>query len=205
MALSEGKFCRPDFIYIGMRRHAILKHSRLRLRAYYKGVKRERGKMTAIGRLSLPMLSSVATPRLKAKAAESRNLVPSCPCFAKSTRDAWANEECISVCVAPTCRLFIIRCKHRGGRCRVWGLHDLQSSMSRFLACWKAYGGHCVFKHHCAWHLVQRAATHGNPRYYLTYADEQENRAVGNVAKSLHGGNTFYLTFLQNVLPEVCA
>ena len=39
----------------------------------------------------------------------------------------------------------------------------------------------------------------------LAYADEQENRVMGSVAKSLHGGNTFYLSFLQKVLPEVCA
>ena len=77
--------------------------------------------------------------------------------------------------------------------------------MSRFLSCWKAYGGHCVPKHHFAWHLAQRARTQGNPRFYWTYADEQENRVMGSVAKSLHGGNTFYLSFLQKVLPEVCA
>ena len=50
-----------------------------------------------------------------------------------------------------------------------------------------------------------RHHTHGKHCFCLTYADEQENRAMGSVAKSLHGSNTFYLTFLQQVLPEVCA
>ena len=84
-------------------------------------------------------------------------------------------------------------------------VHALQTSMSRFLTCWKVNGGHCVFKHHCAWHLAQRAPNHGNPRFYWSDADEQENRVMGSVAKSLHGGNTLYLSFLQKVLPEVCA
>ena len=83
------------------------------------------------------------------------------------------------------------------------GLRDLQSSMSRFLTHWKLFGGHFVFKHHCAWHMVERAPRHGNPRHYWTYADEQENRTMKRVAQSLHGGNTFYLTFLQKVLPDV--
>ena len=43
----------------------------------------------------------------------------------------------------------------------------------------------------------------GTQGFIGPYADEQENRVTGAVAKSLHGGNTFYLTFLQKVLPEV--
>ena len=83
------------------------------------------------------------------------------------------------------------------------GLFALQSSMSKFLVNWRAWGGHCVFKHHMAWHMVERASQHGNPRFYWTYADEQENRVMSQVAKSLHAGNTFYVTFLQKVLPEI--
>jgi len=74
--------------------------------------------------------------------------------------------------------------------------------MNRVLAHWSSFGGHMVFKHHCAWHLSERATRHGNPKYYWTYADEQDNRVMGTVAKKLHGGRTFYLTFLKKVLPE---
>jgi len=83
------------------------------------------------------------------------------------------------------------------------GYRTLESSMSRFLTHWKAWGGHCVFKHHMAWHLAQRARRHGNPQYYWTYADEGENRVMATVAKALSGSKTFYRTFLQRVLPEV--
>ena len=54
------------------------------------------------------------------------------------------------------------------------GLRDLQSSMSRVLAHWKLFGGHVVFKHHCAWHMVEGASRHVNPKLYWAYADEQE-------------------------------
>ena len=84
------------------------------------------------------------------------------------------------------------------------GLRQLQGDMSRFLASWKAFGGHMVFKHHMAWHLAERAGILGNPWLYWTYADEQENRVMGSVARSLHGGNTFYLTVLQKVMQDAC-
>ena len=83
------------------------------------------------------------------------------------------------------------------------GCGRLQSSMIHFLHNWKAYGGHMVFKHHAAFHLAQRARQHGNPRFYWTYVDEGENRAMAVVAKRLHGGSSFYLRFLQRVLAEI--
>ena len=203
--LIEHNFCRSDFVYIDMRRHANLKALRLRLRTYYKGVRRERGKMTAIGRLSLPMLSTVEKPRLSAKAAESRNLVPLLQVLCEENPNCLGERGVYLKMACKHLNSFYETMQAEPRHMTSKGIYELQSSMSRFLASWKAYGGHCVFKHHCAWHLAQRAPTQGNPRFYWTYADEQENRVMGSVAKSLHGGNTFYLHFLQNVLPEVCA
>ena len=203
--LIENNFCGSDFIYVDMRRTANLKALRVRLRTYYRGVRRERGRMTCIGRLSMPMLGPVANPRLKAKAAESRNLVPllSVLCDEHPTclgeRGVFLKMCCLHL------NSFYETMQVEGRQMTSGGLHQLRSSMFRFLTCWKSFGGHCVPKHHFAWHLAQRASTQGNPRFYWTYADEQENRVMGSVAKSLHGGNTFYLTFLQKVLPEVCA
>ena len=80
----------------------------------------------------------------------------------------------------------------------------LQKSLIRFLHFYKAAGGHEVFKFHMLYHVAEYAAVHGNPRFYWTYADEQENRLMGTVAKSLHAGRTFYTRFLEKVLPENC-
>ena len=79
------------------------------------------------------------------------------------------------------------------------GLAKLRRSTTRYLTFYKAAGGHLVYKHHMAWHLVERTEVHGNPRFYWTYADENQNRLMGRVAKSLHGGQTFYSTFLEKV------
>ena len=79
-------------------------------------------------------------------------------------------------------------------------LHRLRTSMLQHLFFWKLWGGHMVPKHHFAYHLVERADRCGNPRFSWTYADEQENRVMGQVAKSLHAGRTFYTAFLQRVL-----
>ena len=76
----------------------------------------------------------------------------------------------------------------------------LQRCMFRFLSAWKEYKGHCVFKFHMSAHLAEQAAEKGNPRTYWTYPDEAENRLMQKVAKSLHGGPTFYVRLLEKVL-----
>ena len=76
MLLVENNFAGCDFVYVGMRRHENMKHLRTLLKKYYQGRTRDRKAMTEIGNLTYPMLTSVRQPRLKAKAAESRHLVP---------------------------------------------------------------------------------------------------------------------------------
>ena len=203
MTLIKNNFANSDVVYVDMQRRHNMIHLRRRMSAYYKTQRRPRGQMSQIGKLTLPMLSSLRLPRLKSKAAECRNLIPLLPQLCTE------NPGCLSglgahlqICCFELARFYrIMQAEPR--RMSPGGLHDLQSSMSRFLTHWKLFGGHVVFKHHCAWHMVERAAWHGNPKYYWTYADEQENRVMKSVAQSLHGGNTFYLTFLQKVLPEV--
>ena len=84
------------------------------------------------------------------------------------------------------------------------GLASLRSNMLRFWAFWKAWGGHLVHKHHMCVHLVERSFLQGNTKSSWTYADEGENRTMSRVAKTLHGGSTFYERLLEKVLPEVC-
>ena len=62
-----------------------------------------------------------------------------------------------------------------------------------------------MFSSITCFHLAERARVHGKPKCYWTYADEAENLMMKEVAQSLHGGPTFYLSFLQKVLPEAVA
>ena len=160
--------------------------------------------MSAIGNFTYAMLTSLQQPRLKAKAAESRNLVPLLPQLCEEHMACLGDRAANLTFACQALHSFYQIMNSEPRQMSALGLRQLQASMSRFLLHWKAFGGHMVFKHHMAWHLAERAGRHGNPKFYWTYADEQENRVMGSVARSLHGGNTFYLTFLQKILPEAC-
>eukprot|EP00959_Pyramimonas_sp_CCMP1952_P151415 3168363-Pyramimonas_sp.AAC.1 len=73
--------------------------------------------------------------------------------------------------------------------------------MTSFLRAWSSYKGHLVPKCHMCWHLAEQCAEMGNPAACWAYPDENENRLMGTVAKSLRGGSTFYVRFLEEVVP----
>ncbi|CAK0848871.1 unnamed protein product [Prorocentrum cordatum] len=73
----------------------------------------------------------------------------------------------------------------------------LERRMIRFLNAWKEYRGHIVFKFHACIHLAEQALLKGSPRAYWTHPGEAGNRLMQRVAKSLHGGQTFYVTLLE--------
>eukprot|EP00959_Pyramimonas_sp_CCMP1952_P264426 5529377-Pyramimonas_sp.AAC.1 len=80
------------------------------------------------------------------------------------------------------------------------GLKILEQRTLHFLWAWKSYGGHLVYKFHAAYHIAERAVEQGNPREYWCYFDEQMNKVMQAVARSLHPGRQFYVTFLRKVL-----
>ncbi len=77
------------------------------------------------------------------------------------------------------------------------GIDSIQKCVCSFLISWKKAGGHCTFKHHMAFHIVQHAGRLGNPRLYHTYSDEEENRAMGLVAKNSTDHKTNPLLFCR--------
>ena len=202
-ALIAGNFAKSEMATAELRRLENIKHLRRRMWAFYNANVRTRGEQSAIGRLTFKMLSSQTCPRLKAKAAESRNLLPLCLQLVQEGHDLGASGNCLVEATKALCAFYDTMWAEPR-QMSAGGLDKLQKQMTRFLLFWKNWGGHMVYKHHCAWHMVERAAFLGNPRFYWTYADEGENRAMGTIAKSLHGGKTFYITFLQKALAEVC-
>ena len=76
----------------------------------------------------------------------------------------------------------------------------LETSMANFLGEWSKYRGHQAFKFHMCLHVAEQRVEKGNPTAYWTCPDENENRLMGTVAKSLHGGSTFYVRFLDKVI-----
>ena len=51
------------------------------------------------------------------------------------------------------------------------------------------------------WHMMQKAFSDGNPRFYHTYPDEGEHRRMGSVAKSVRAGARWCVSLLEKVLP----
>ena len=84
------------------------------------------------------------------------------------------------------------------------GLQKLRTAILLSCRSWKKYRGKLVYKWHMFFHIGERAATMGNPKMHWTYADEDLNRHKGRVAKALHKGPEFYLSFLQRVLIDAC-
>ena len=143
-------------------------------------------------------------PRLKAKAADTRHLIPfAVQVCAENLKFLGPNAVRLVMAVDALHDAHKIIFKEPKQMAPA-SCQQLQRSLLRFLHCWKSFGCHQVFKHHMVFHVAEFVAIHGNPKYYWTYADENENRLMGTVAKSLHAGATFYTTLLQKVLPDNC-
>lgn len=204
---GEGKrlFVGPSPALIDDRRLENIFHLRRRFKMFYKMRRlNNRKQLSCIMKLKLKQLSNRAiAPRLLAKAAQTRNLLPLLEQLCSENPDFLGrNGEYLTRSVKHMNAAHAIM-KREPRNMSAAGLQGLQHSMARYLRAWRIYGGHHVFKHHSAWDLVRRAKRQGNPMYYWTYADEQMNRLMGTVAKSLHAGSTFYITFLGKILPEL--
>ena len=71
--LIESNVCLSSATHKQKMRFDNLSHLRRRLSAYYQTMEKARGTMSAIGRLTIPMIGPLAKPRLSAKAADTRN------------------------------------------------------------------------------------------------------------------------------------
>jgi hypothetical protein len=106
--------------------------------------------------------------------------------------------EHLKACVVNLLRFFAV-CKREPRQMSPEGLRSIEKCACAYLDHWKKAGGHCVVKHHMFFHIAQLAKVVGNPRWFHTYADEEENRVMGKIAQKLHGSKRFYITFLQRV------
>jgi hypothetical protein len=146
--------------------------------------------------LTEDMLGKRYRPELKAKAAETRILIPFCVeiltnfmyCFVAQGGDAHLRAQFMLGATESGVEFErILRAELPSGR-----------SMSRAaqLDCWSAYMRHEMLcrragmrslpKHHCMQHLVKRICFKGNPLSYSTYRDESLNGVIARIAASCH-------------------
>ena len=203
--LIAGNFARCRSKLKMVRDNENMKLLRRKMKVFYQNRPRDRGTKTVIGKLTLSMLGTKKSPKLKAKAAETRNILEILPELLEDYKHIFGRmHDMLSRSVNSLIEVYQIMRRERR-QLPASSLAELREAMCRHLILWKMSKGKLIPKHHYAWHLVERASINGNPRFSWTYTDEQENRAMGQVAKSLHDGSTFYIRFLQKVLPEVCA
>ena len=161
-------------------------------------------RVNRIGRLTMGMLGPDRAPLLKAKAMETHCLVPLMLELLNEHGQLFGRRLVhFKSCVTNLLRFFNT-CKKEPRNLSDPGLKTIEKAICAFLASWKRCGGHEVFKHHMAFHVAQRASSLGNPRAYHTFADEEENRVMSQIASRLHGSKTFYLRLLQRVKMDVC-
>ena len=171
---------------------------------YYKSfLPKERKKMSRMQNVSMKMLGKKGLPCLHAKAAETRHLLKLGQqlCY-KHMRVLGPKGVPLATATDQIVKFYEVMAREPMQMSPI-GVRLLQTHMSSFLQAWKAAGGRMMYKHHIAWHMAQQAGVTGNPRFSHTYPDEAENRHMGVVAKGLHGGMSFYKTFLLKVCSDL--
>lgn len=78
------------------------------------------------------------------------------------------------------------------------GRQQLVAAMVNHVVCYKAAGGHLVYKHHGAIHMALMAGSLGNPRHISTYEDEHENGMIARIGIGVHGA-----TFAKSVFERL--
>ena len=170
---------------------------------YYKSFgPLERKKMSRLGNIKMTMLGTEEKPRLHAKAAETRHLLA----FAKQLTERYLQflgDRGIHLKNAADqmCRFYSVMASEPMDMSEV-GVDLLQLHVSSFLQEWTLYEGHFYYKHHMLWHMAEECGRIGNPKCCHTYPDENENRHMAVVAKSLHGSRSFYTSFLYKACPD---
>ena len=173
-----------------------------RIKAFYVIQSLSKKNISQINKITLPMLGTSRCPRLKAKAAESRHIFPLMKDLVLQFRHLFGAKAGELALAVDGLLSFYDICASEPRDMSAAGLKQLQAAILQCLNSWKSYRGKLVFKFHMFFHLGERAASMGNPKSYWTYADEELNRQMGGIAKVLHKGPRFYLSFLQRVLVD---
>ena len=65
-------------------------------------------------------------------------------------------------------------------------IQTMYDDVKMILAGWEAAGVPLVPKMHLLFHMVERAQTQGNPRFYGTFLDESLNRTLRDLVRTSH-------------------
>jgi hypothetical protein len=145
---------------------------------------------------SYRQLGKVAQPCLKAKGGQTRGLVK----FATQLMQKHdTTEKGKLLAMAGNALLELYETMESEPRVVSFSARkQMVSAMVNHDVFYRAAGGHMVYKHHGALHMVLSAGWHGNPKFVSTYEDEHENGVIARVGLHVHG-----LTFAKSIFERL--
>lgn len=153
----------------------------------------------SVGRLTLQMLGDLSAPKLKAKAAECRGMLP----FAAELLGEHVSsmgDRGRFLLLAARSLIRIYQLLRENPRVMPHDVRtELMDQMLRMLHSYKEAGGHLVPKHHLMFHLIRNVSEHGNARAYHCFYDESLNGKIAKIASKLHP-RTFAETVFRRLL-----
>ena len=160
------------------------------IKQYYKD-ERAKNRWNRLSTLSKTFswrdLGKFSKPCLRAKDGQTRGLVKFCTELVKKV-DCGKQGKLLALSGQSLLDCYEVM-DEEPRRMTLLGREKLISSMVNHVVLYKAAGGHLVYKHHGAIHMVLLAGFQGNPKSVSTYEDEHENGVVAKIGVRVHGAS----------------
>ena len=170
-----------------------------RCKLYYKNHDRtHRKKITRMKQWDVSKLGPLDFPCLKAKGAETKELVPFTTALLAEIQGQLGLKGTL---LTHAGQALVDYYEVMRSEPRVLGLAPkikLMELAINHILCFRNAGGKLVDKHHNMLHLSANSSLHGNPAKYATYMDEYDNGLVAAVGVTCHA-NTFYESLWEKI------
>ena len=153
---------------------------------------------TRIKTLTLKKFGNLRTPCLKAKGAETKDLVAfSVELLLRLGDRATVRSHRLLQAGRHLLQWYAL-CKEHARFMPINAKVELFNAAVNHVVLYKKAGGHLVYKHHALLHLTQLVCSHGNPSYFHTYQDEHENGLMARVGEIVHA-STFAISCFERI------
>ena len=140
----QGKVARSNGRTVNIRRFENMRHLRRRLRAFYKHQPRFKNKFTRLDHLKWHQIEGGNYPRLQAKAAQTRHLVPLLVQLCAENPTIFKDDERFLSSASQALHAFH-KCVDSSPRVpNASQQARMEAAAIRFLWSWKEYGGHII-------------------------------------------------------------
>ena len=137
--------------------------------------------------LTLSMIGAEGHKKMNTKAAETKTLVLFCTWLLGKYKTKLATPTAKGLLRIGSSLSFLILTIDGSPRVMTRAqIQTMYDNVKMILAGWEAAGVPLVPKMHLLFHMVERAQTQGNPRFYATFLDESLNRTLRDLVRTSH-------------------